>query len=67
MMDLGSNPQEGTYVKSEFLLLAVSHYIGDPDVILITGFRCPSVGASLGSTPTMCKASGFVALEWVLH
>jgi hypothetical protein len=28
----------GTYVKPGFLLLVLSHYIGDPVVILITGF-----------------------------
>jgi hypothetical protein len=54
-------------LKPGFLPLALSRYIGDPNVILITGFHCPSVGASLGSAPTMCKASGFVALQWVLH
>jgi hypothetical protein len=52
--------------ETGILLLELSRYIGDPDVILITGFHCP-VGASLGSAPTMCKASGFVALQWMLH
>jgi hypothetical protein len=75
MRDPGSNPLGDTYVKPGFLLLALSRYIGDPDVIMITGFvtlqwvlhkalrrQCvsqrlhhPSVGASLGSAPTMCK------------
>ncbi len=38
MRDPGSNPQEDTYVKPGFLLIALSLYIGDPEVILITGF-----------------------------
>jgi hypothetical protein len=52
--------------ETGILLLVLSRYLGDPDVILITGFHCPSVDASLGSAPTMCKASDFVALQWVL-
>ncbi len=31
--DPGSNLQGGTFVKPGFLLLALSRYIGDPDVI----------------------------------
>jgi hypothetical protein len=38
-----SNPQGGTYVKLEYLLLALSRYIGDPDVI-----------RSLASSPLKC-------------
>ncbi len=45
----------GYLCETGILLLALSHYIGDPDVILITGFRCPSEGASLGFAPTLCK------------
>jgi hypothetical protein len=63
----GIKLQGGYLCETRILLLALSRYVGDPDVILITGFRCPSVGASLGAALTMCKASGFVALQWVLH
>jgi hypothetical protein len=49
----GFKPQGSTYVKSGFLLLVTSHYICDPDVILISGFRCPSLGPLLGLVPTM--------------
>jgi hypothetical protein len=43
MRDPGSNPQGGTYVKPEYLLLALSRYISDPDVI-----------RSLASSPLRC-------------
>jgi hypothetical protein len=40
----GSNPLEGTYVKPGILLLAMSRYIGDPDVIdHQQGFAPPTV------------------------
>ncbi len=45
----------GDLYETGILLLALSRYIGDPDMILITGFVAPSVGASLGFAPTMCK------------
>jgi hypothetical protein len=38
VMRESSNPQGGTYVKPGFLLLAFSRFIGNPNVILITGF-----------------------------
>ncbi len=45
MRDPGSIPRGGTYVKPGFLLLALSRYIGDPDMIdhcgIIRGGLCP--------------------------
>jgi hypothetical protein len=62
----GLNPQGGTYVKPGFscwrcLVTLVSPTQCDH------WLRCPSVGASLGSAPTMWKASCYIAVQWVLH
>ncbi len=44
----------GVLMWTVILLLALSRYIGDP-MWCDHWLHCPSVGASLGSAPTMCK------------